>query len=432
MRRRDFLVTSTLVGSLAGCLRLEQDAESDSAGSDTGNGTTEDGPDGQPTSGGDVNSGTETASGGNADDGDEEDETETEDDEQSITVSGTWTAFGNGPTNAGLAASASGVGEYETLWTKELPMERAAGPIVADGTLYTYGNGLTAIDAATGEVRWTVPIPGGRPSPTYVGDGIVAGNSERTALVDLDGNVQWQLTSGGDGHAVTDEMIYAAGQGNVWAFDIAGKFAWSERIDKRTTAVPAVADGLLCIGTRDGHVFGFDADTGTREWTFEVASHSDRDDPAGYDVTGGVTIYDGTGYFGTWDRTVYAVDQQTGELEWKRETNGGIDVCPAAADGTIYVGNDGGRILALDAATGDRKWASDRLGSPLRQGIALSNDIAYAVGEGGLLAAVDRTDGTMRWRHLMSNERVRGSPAVADGYVFMTDGAGTVYAFAEP
>lgn len=425
MRRRDFLATSTLIGSIAGCLRLtEGNGEFNSTDSETENRPVQDETDRTTTE-------AETESSTGEETTDEGDETEDEDGEEPITVSGSWTAFGNGPSNTGLAESAKGVEEYELLWTRELSMERVAGPIVADGTLYTHGDGLAALDAATGEVRWSVPISGGRPTPTYVGDGIVTGNSGRTAFVDLDGNVRWQLSSGGDGHAVTDELIYAAGQGNVWAFDFDGEFVWSERTDKRTTAVPGVADGILCVGTRDGHVYGIDADSGSRQWTFEVAAHSGRDDPAGYDITGGVTIHDGTAYFGTWDRTVYAVDLGTGDLEWSLETNGGIDVCPAADDGTIYVGNDGGRILALDAATGDRKWESERLGSPLRGGVALSDDVAYAVGNDGLIAAVDRTDGTMHWRHLLSNGRLRGSPAVADGLVFITDGAGVVHALAE-
>lgn len=422
MRRRDFLATSTLIGSLAGCLRLtEGETDPNATASETRNRPVEDGPGEPPPTETDA----ETTTEGDAD------ETETEDDDEPVSVSGSWTAFGNGPSNAGLAASAAGVEEYEVLWTRELSMESVAGPILADGTLYTHGDGLAALDAATGEVRWTVPIMGGRATPTYVGDGVVTGNSDRVALVDLDGDVRWQASSGGDGHAVTDDRIYTSGQGNVWAFDLAGELVWDERTDKRTTAVPAVADGTLCVATRDGLVYGFDADTGDRNWTFEVAAHTGRDDPAGFDVTGGVTIYDGTAYFGTWDRTVYAVTLETGELEWSRETNGGIDVCPAAADGTIYVGNDGGRILALDAATGTRKWESRRLGAPLGRGIALSDDTAYAVSEEGLLAAVNRSDGTTRWRHLMSNGRVRGSPAVADGMVFMTDGAGVVHAIAE-
>lgn len=424
MRRRDFLITGTLTGSLTGCLRLvEEDTDSETTNSNTRTRTTEDEVDNQPTTN------TETTT-----DTEEDRETETaeeENDEQTVTVSGSWTSFGNGPSNAGVAESAEGVGEYEILWKKELSMESSAGPIVADGTLYTYGDGLTAIDAASGDIRWTVPISGGRSTPTYMDDGIVAGNSERTAFVDLEGDVEWEITSGGDGHAVTEEKIYTAGQGNVWAFDLEGELAWSERIDKRTTAVPAVADGILCVGTREGQLIAFDADSGSQEWTFEVSTHSEQEDPAGYDIFGGVTIYDGTAYFGTWDRTVYAVDIEAGELEWMQVTYGGIDVCPAAADGTIYVGNDSGQIIAFDATTGDREWESMELGGSLGQGVALADDTVYSVGDDGVIAAVDRDDGTLRWRHLMSRKRPQGSPAVVDGFVFMTDGAGTVYAFTE-
>lgn len=426
MRRRDFLASSGLVGAFSGCLRLVEDdpdtgagAGNRSAENNSGLGTTER----QSTDSGENSSAVES--------GDEDDSDNESENEELTAVSGTWTAFGNGPANVGLAESAAGIEEYELTWKQESSGNQVPGPILADGTLYTFGDGLKALNAATGELIWRAAIPGGRPTPTVVGDGIVAGNSSRTAFVDLDGNVEWQISSGGDGHAVADGTIYTAGQGNVWAFDLTGELAWDSRIDERTTAAPAAANGILCVGTRSGHVFAFDADHGDRKWSFDVSANSERNDPAGYDITHGVTIYDETVYFGTWDRAVYAVDIETGELEWRRQTNGGIDVCPAAADGTIYVGNDGGRILALDAATGDLKWESDRLGGSLRRGIALADDIAYTVGNDGLIAAVDRSDGSLHWRHLMSAERIRGSPAVADGRVFVTDGAGTTYAFAE-
>lgn len=111
------------------------------------------------------------------------------------------------------------------------------GPAVGGGTVYIPANGnvLHAFDAATGETRWTYTSPGdkvGYSSPALVGDRIYIGclgeRGEVRCISAADGRERWV--------AATGSTIYDSS--------------------------PAVADGIVSIGSVDGHLWMLAADDG--------------------------------------------------------------------------------------------------------------------------------------------------------------------------
>src|SRR5579884_2084402 len=61
-------------------------------------------------------------------------------------------------------------------------------------------------------------------------------------------------------------------------------------------------------------------------------------------------------YVGSDDNNLYAVEADSGKLKWKFETKGLVRCSPAVVNGVVYFGSFDGNFYAVDAATGQLKW----------------------------------------------------------------------------
>ncbi|MEF8827254.1 MAG: PQQ-binding-like beta-propeller repeat protein, partial [Halapricum sp.] len=77
-----------------------------------------------------------------------------------------------------------------------------------------------------------------------------------------------------------------------------GTQRWSHETDGGIRSSPAVADGVVYVGSNDGNVYALDADDGTERWTFQTGQRV-RSSPA---VTSDAV------YVGSADAYVYAID----------------------------------------------------------------------------------------------------------------------------
>jgi outer membrane protein assembly factor BamB len=251
----------------------------------------------------------------------------------------------------------------------------------------------------------------------------------------------------------------------IWAFNDSGKM-------KLVFSSPCVADGKVYIGEgfhqdNDCKLFCLDAHTGDKLWEFATASHTESS-PC---VTGGKV------YFGAGDDGMFCLDAANGKELWHLE-HLHVDANPLVVDGRVYCGSGAGDhynetvLFCLDAATGKEIWRvptdlpvwgmpslnKGRLYAPLGNGNFVESadkpggavlclvadtgqrlwrrDVADGVlGRGALDAclfyfgsrdghcyAVDRADGTVRWKHPMSGP-VLASVSLAEG----SDGPAGLY-----
>jgi outer membrane protein assembly factor BamB len=61
---------------------------------------------------------------------------------------------------------------------------------------------------------------------------------------------------------------------------------------------PAVAGGVVYVGSYDGHVYALDAKTGERLWRYQT----------GDEVVSSPAVAGGVVYVGSWDDYLYALD----------------------------------------------------------------------------------------------------------------------------
>jgi outer membrane protein assembly factor BamB len=263
-------------------------------------------------------------------------------------------------------------------------------PVITDGlALVPSGDGLFAVDAATGERRWQSEAGGAFTGAALDGETLVVGNVD-----DVTGRTR----------VIAFEAATAV---PLWVFATAG----------RPVGVVA-ADGLVFAGTanppgsRTGTLHALDGTTGLEVWRLEMDGQVSR--PA---------VVDGVVYVGSLVGTLRAVDAATGGELW--QTDLGDDVLsPAVANGLVYVGS-GGTLFAVDAATGAERWRFDT--GAFTALAAVDQDRVYVAGSGDrTLDALDAATGTSLWSYETSAEL--GSPSVAGDTVFVGSADGNLFA----
>ncbi|MFF8319027.1 PQQ-binding-like beta-propeller repeat protein [Streptomyces bobili] len=237
-----------------------------------------------------------------------------------------------------------------------------AGPALHDGIVYVWQDArLRALDARTGEERWSYPIgdsascSGVPVRVTAAPDGYVyISAGTRVLAVDAaSGMVRWHFEAPAvflsppafvPGPAVAGGGIYLADYlGTVYALDANdGRDRWRIATEARTSIDPVlVAAGHVHVGSGKG-LYTLDAVTGTPKWRFQ----------AGGDIVGSPAVAEGRIHFGSTDHLLYTLKADDGRLRWKLATGGEITGTPVVRDGVVYACSKDRCVYALDAEKG--------------------------------------------------------------------------------
>ncbi|MER5546866.1 PQQ-binding-like beta-propeller repeat protein [Streptomyces sp. NPDC002589] len=237
-----------------------------------------------------------------------------------------------------------------------------AGPLVHDGTVYVWQDArLRALDARTGEERWSYPVGdaascGGVPvrlAPAPDGYVYVSAGTRVLAIEAASGMVRWHFEAPAvflsppaftPGPAVTGGGVYLADYlGTVYALDATdGRDRWRIATEARSSIEPVlVAAGHVHVGSGKG-LYTLDAVTGTPKWRFQ----------AGGDVVGAPAVAEGRIHFGSTDHLLYTLKADDGRLRWKLATGGEITGSPVVKDGVVYACSKDRCVYALDAEKG--------------------------------------------------------------------------------
>jgi outer membrane protein assembly factor BamB len=343
-----------------------------------------------------------------------------------LSVPGAATAASGDWTRWKFDAANTGVNPYETrlgpgnvrglrrTWFRD---QCCVGtPLVAGGMVYVSAiepglegpGAVTALDAATGETRWSTPTgsPEGPAGLVLAGGrllaslGFEAAGNPMLALDAATGRVLWSLEGGTYFYGppnVAGGVVYATGGDNkVWALDAAtGRVRWRSYVTRTTAATGpvAVAGGLAYVaGGGDGILLAKDVDNGVNRWK--------------------------------------AFPGRDGAL-------GGLRGAPSVRNGRVLVTTDGGSVLAYRAAgcapalTCEPLWVRQLGDSPYETTPGLGETTVF-VGGLGRLYALDAATGRPRWSGLVEftgDESAVTAPVVAHGVVYATTVDNRAYAF---
>ncbi|HEY6697011.1 MAG TPA: PQQ-binding-like beta-propeller repeat protein [Acidimicrobiales bacterium] len=312
---------------------------------------------------------------------------------------------------AGNTLYALGAGDGELRWQHRLapesdddPREIESSPVVVEG-MVIFGSdvhnaddgtpaAVFALDAATGEERWTTvtaptdgdPAGGGptRDRPTGPGCADVWGSPS----VDL------------------GRRLVFVGTGNCTATD-----HW---------------------GSHSEAILALELDTGEERWSYQP-HEPNRDD---LDFAGAPNLFDVDGRtavgLGNKDAVYYAVDRETGEPLWDTRvaepgipepgsdySTGGFIGPTALADGVIVGGTAVGGapyLHAIDAASGGVLWQQEVAG-PTYAAAAEANGVVFIGGTDFTFRALDQRDGGILWERELSGAVSGGAVVVGDDVI---------------
>ena len=183
----------------------------------------------------------------------------------------------------------------------------------------------------------------------------------------------WGVTR--DNNRLIPADIARLGKGDLKSLTLRWSFAYPA--SNRARSQPSFAGGALMVGSQDGTVYAFDADSGCIRWTFKATA----------EVRTGITIPGWTagekpaqpplGYFTDLMARVYAVDLTNGRQVWATKVDDHPNAVgtaqPSYYNGTVFQPVSSlevvpateptyecctfrGSMVALDARTGKQKW----------------------------------------------------------------------------
>ena len=140
-------------------------------------------------------------------------------------------------------------------------------------------------------------------------------------------------------------------------------------------------------------------------------------------------VVDGLVYFGARDGFLHAIDAQTGQEVWKADHQGSwVVTSPAIAQGMVFAGSsDGEFVQALDARTGVEKWRF-KTGGNVFSSPAVAGEALYFGAFNVRLYGLDIQYGKLQAVNV-TESAINSSPVLVDGILYVGSDDNCLYAF---
>ena len=237
-------------------------------------------------------------------------------------------------------------------WTENISSPPGGDMIYRDGTLYVPGftGDAHAINSATGDRRWSVPLGGNvlsRPSLTAEGLWLVGAQDNRMHAI-RDGSELWSVETGGEVWSGAVEglggsIFFGSNDGWVYAVDELGGERWRTEVEGQIwSRLTGEADGsAIYVASTSRSVHELDPLTGAIVWSTRLEGLSNSSPIIGPD---------GNLYIGTTAGNIYALETESGEVLWTYALGDTIHASPLVVDDMLYVGTTGRSFFAIRIA----------------------------------------------------------------------------------
>ncbi len=331
------------------------------------------------------------------------------------------------------------------LWSFNAPAAIQSSPAIVNGVVY-FGadNGYAyAVNEATGKEVWNCSISGSAitTSPAVSSDKVFFGiNQNLIALDAVTGDLLWNISIGSWGVAtsptIAGNTVYVGVGSDMYAFDATsqnGQSLWIYSDGGAAISNPVVSNGILYFPA-GAAIFAINATTTNSEGELLGYYNTTATACPSLTVTGGLVIAgDNSGNVYAFNATV------SGATLWTYDSGSNAPML-AAANGVVYVARRNmyaDVLTALNATTtntnGERLWGREDESFSINAAPIVANDIVYFAYDGSLYAFnATSSISSGNYQQLWSDwsVTVKSPMAVADGVLFATTNAGTLYAYA--
>lgn len=272
------------------------------------------------------------------------------------------------------------------LWGPEA-YAGTAGITYDNGTLFvsnglsTNSGVLTAVDAATGNPKWNVAVPGyfSSQSPPVASEGIVymLDDGIVTAFNETNGATAWQgIATGTNGSvAVSLDGVYTAAPCIPTDFQpVTGTTIWTTNTGCEGGGgnTPVIAAGRVYAPIGGVNYAGtvYDAESGLVLGSF------------GYSAPPAVTS---AHVYTLYNSILESVTLSNNQVNWSFTGDGSLNTAPIVVNNYVFVGSSSGNLYGLDATTGNKLWTQS-------MGAAIPG---APVGPGGVSTGLAAGDGLL-------------------------------------
>ena len=295
------------------------------------------------------------------------------------------------------------------------------------------------------------------------------------ALNKKTGKKIWSFQTGGKIYSTpaieNDRVIAASTDGNIYCLELKnGKQIWKFETQKPIVANPLIKNKTVYIGASDGHFRAINLQTGNLVWDFDSVKNFVVTTPL---------FYNNKIYFGSWGNEFYALDAISGKQKWvwsNGQTNrmfSSAAVYPMATNGRIFMVAPDRYMTVLDAESGKEIWRKKDPKYLVRESMGLSkdsnivyaktmdgfvigvstsandmdvrwrsetglnyeiaptaiveiDDVVYVPSNSGIVTAVNRKDGSIIWKHKISNALITNITPISKNKIIVTTMDGKV------
>lgn len=286
-------------------------------------------------------------------------------------------------------------------------------PILVDGTVYASTDELVAFDAATGDVRFTYGESYGFSSPARARSSVY--RTDTLAVATPEGLVGLNAGRGLELFGLrfgTDRWRTADGASGP-------DFFGSPEVSS-----PVAVDGTVYAavpGTAD--IVAIDADNGRERWRRTIDVENEI-----YSVTPRrPAVRNGTVHVTAWPHQFRALDAETGAEEWRDELDEQMILAPTATDDAVIVPTRSG-VTTYEVDGSGVRWERDLEGNATEGAAAVADGTVFVADGAESLHALDLETGEESWSRSYGHAE---PPVVADGVVYLANGVELVAIDAE-
>lgn len=247
-------------------------------------------------------------------------------------------------------------------------------------------------------------------------------------------NPAWAQSGGNQTHAMYHLKASSSALQQVWSVDIGA----SASDDNRLLAEPVVADGLVYTMDADSVVSAHDAGSGKEAWREDLTPDDEDDDLFG----GGIAWSEQGVVVSTPFARVFLLDAKTGAPKWEAPAPAPMRSPPAVSDGRVFVITIDNQLVVYALDDGRKLWsnagveeAAGLLGGTTP---AVDGNVVIAAYTSGELLAFDVTDGRSLWSESLAGGArgnaiatltdIRGRPVIDRDYVIAIGNGGVMAA----
>ena len=247
-------------------------------------------------------------------------------------------------------------------------------------------------------------------------------------------NAAWPQTGGLSHHAM-EHLKIADKIAPAWRVSIGAGTTDEDRL----IATPVVADGKVFTMDARAHVAAFDATQGKRLWRFDLTPDNEEDSA----VRGGGLAYDkGRLFAATGLGELWAIQAASGNFYWKAHLDAPLRAAPTVYGGRVFVVTANNRVVAFAARDGKKLW--EYVGTEEASGLlgaaspAADHGVLVVAMRSGALAALRVESGSLLWEDTLSAGRhvsglstlsdIKAPPVISGGRVFAIGNGGLVAA----